>query len=235
MKIISRAEWGAKSPKAVTTLPLSKVDTIVVHYTAAFKDETPNYKARVRETQNFHMAAPPNGRGWNDIAYNFLVSRDGQVFEGRGFGVQSASTAGANDHIISVCFLGSDKTNRDDVTDKGRKAIGAIILEIQKRANRKLLVKGHRDFKKVDPQNNTECPGDELYSFIKLKGWEKTKPLPFPAVPNWWWTWVAWRLGEGRFSKFGKANPAVRPANVPTKIPASAWVALAIFVTNRKG
>lgn len=225
MKLITRSQWGARKPRGVTPLPLSRVDTIVIHYSSAYSDEFSPYTSRVRGIQNYHM----DHNGWNDIAYNFLVSRSGDIFEGRGFGVMSAATLHNNDHTIAICFLGTDRSGRDDVTDKGRRAIADVIAEINRRAGRTLKVKGHRDFV------STECPGDELYHWVVTGGWKKQRPIPLPSgLPRWFWTWLAWRLGEGRFKKYGKANKAHRPKNIPKKVPKKVWLALAIFVANRK-
>lgn len=48
-----------------------------------------------------------------------------------------------------------------------------------------------------------------------------------------WFAWVAWRLGEGDWSRYGKANANVRP-NVPRVIPAGWWRRYLIFLRNRK-
>ena len=47
------------------------------------------------------------------------------------------------------------------------------------------------------------------------------------------YAWVAWRLGEGPFKKYGKRNPKVRP-NVPKIISPAWWTRLARFQLNRK-
>lgn len=219
--MISRAQWGARKARHRDSLPLSRIDTIVIHYSAAYHDEFPSYSARVRETQNFHMDV----RGWNDIAYNFLVARDGTLFEGRGWDTMPAATEHHNSHTIAICFLGSDKVGRDDVTDAGRKALANFIRDVNKRAKRTLKVKGHRDF------NSTDCPGNELYHWIQLKGWEKNNPIP---LPNWFYTWVAWKLGEGAFKTFGPANPRHRPKNIPARIPLRVWTAYGLFLARRK-
>lgn len=48
-----------------------------------------------------------------------------------------------------------------------------------------------------------------------------------------WFSWVAWRLGEGDWRPYGKSNKTVRP-NVPRLIPLSWWKRLAVFLANRK-
>lgn len=47
------------------------------------------------------------------------------------------------------------------------------------------------------------------------------------------YAWVAWRLGEGAWKKYGKRNPKVRP-DVPRVISAAWWARLAQFLLNRK-
>lgn len=47
------------------------------------------------------------------------------------------------------------------------------------------------------------------------------------------YAWVAWRLGEGPFKKYGKTNSTVRP-DVPKLIPVAWWRDLARFLANRK-
>lgn len=49
-----------------------------------------------------------------------------------------------------------------------------------------------------------------------------------------YWSWVCWRLGEGLWRGWGRANAAVRPT-VPVRVRASWWAALAAFVRARRG
>jgi hypothetical protein len=48
-----------------------------------------------------------------------------------------------------------------------------------------------------------------------------------------WFAWVAWRLGEGDWKRYGKANGNVRP-NVPRIIPGGWWRSYLAFLRNRK-
>lgn len=66
-------------------------------------------------------------------------------------------------------------------------------------------------------------------------------PLPLPPATlegflrarTGYWSWLAWREGEGDWKPHGKKNPRVRP-NVPTVIPARWWALRARFLLNRK-
>lgn len=49
-------------------------------------------------------------------------------------------------------------------------------------------------------------------------------PRPPMSVLQQRYLWAAWRLGEGEFRRYGKANATVRPKVLPARIPAS-WFA----------
>lgn len=240
MRILTRSEWGAKNSRHSDRLSWTEIDAIVIHYTSAFTDEFPKYRARVKAIQNYHM----NTNGWNDIAYNFLFSRAGDLFEGRGWNIMSAATLNHNSHTIAFCFLGADKLNRDDVTDKGRRALSELILQTELKSGKKikvvhaqhgppgkLSVGGHKDFV------NTECPGAELYHFITLRGWEAYRKTPTVGYPLNFFVWAAWYLGEGDYTRYGPKNPKVRPKNKSLVRPLKPiyWISLKRFLRARNG
>lgn len=169
MKIVTRAEWGAKPFTCSEALP--PVDTLVVHYTASDADEQAahaNCAARVKGIQAFHMSSTPSDptKPWCDIAYNFLVCKHGYIFEGRGWDRKSGATGDANSHTIAFCFLGDDTSGKDDVTFDGRSAFGQLMRTASSRLSGSQVAKGHRDFM------STTCPGDELYAWVKTGRWK---------------------------------------------------------------
>lgn len=214
MKLVKRSEWGARQPTEITKLVPSQVKGVAVHYSAAESDNVFHHLAcasRVRGIQNYHM----DSNGWNDIAYNFLVCKHGYVFEGRGMFARCAAqgTNEGNSSYLAVCFLGADSPSRDDVTPVGRVALGETVRSVLA-AYRASEIYPHSHF------NSTACPGNELRSFIALRGWEledANQPLP-----KWFWTWNAWRLGEGPWKEFGPKG-GQRPKTAPWVIPRWAW------------
>lgn len=56
----------------------------------------------VRNIQCFHIES----RNWNDIAYNFLIGGDGNIYEGRGWGHVGGHTRGFNLKSIGISFVG---------------------------------------------------------------------------------------------------------------------------------
>jgi hypothetical protein len=198
---ISRSGWAARAPKqAPVVLLTSAVDTIVYHYTAAFSDARDSHEecaVRVRGVQAFHQ----EGRGWNDIAYNFLVCKHGYVFEGRGIDAKSAATGPDNGHTLAVCFLGADKDGRDDVTAKGRQALVEITRWIRERRPRAVRLRGHRDFM------STSCPGDEIESYISSDTFKRQLAVNDAARLAALRKWILARHAEGWGWKRIKASP----------------------------
>src|SRR6185503_11397183 len=83
--IVRRPEWGADE-SIVRAKPYyaSAVRFAVVHHTAGTNSYSVSESAAiVRGIERYHVLA----NGWNDIGYNFLVDKYGQVFEGRGGGI----------------------------------------------------------------------------------------------------------------------------------------------------
>jgi hypothetical protein len=228
MDIIRRDQWGARRPRDRTELSRTAVNELVVHYSSMDAERRKKHSecARVvKSIQNFHMDDP--GRRYADIAYNWLFCNHGHVFEGRGWFVMSAATLHHNDHTQAICFLGGDAVKRDDVTPKGRLAgvwlARQFFSEFGKRGKQ---VVGHRD------RGDTECPGDELYAWIKTDPWDipeddpdLEKPWPLP-IPRWFWPWAKWVRGRWKYPT-QRAWRAARPKSAPQRVPDWAWVRLA--------
>lgn len=102
-----------------------------------------------------------DGRGWSDIAYNFLACPHGYVFEGRGLNRRSAANGdyASNTSWYAVqCMWGS---RSGSVTEQLFVA-GRDAIDYCRSAGRAgILLRGHRDFK------GTDCPGDQLYAWLR--------------------------------------------------------------------
>jgi flagellar hook assembly protein FlgD len=107
--ILRRAQWGGDE-SIVRAKPsyAARVSFAVVHHTAGTNSYTAAQSAAiVRGIERYHVLA----NGWNDIGYNFLVDKYGQVFEGRGGGIDrnviGAHAQGFNTGSTGVAVLGS--------------------------------------------------------------------------------------------------------------------------------
>jgi hypothetical protein len=107
--IIPRAAWGAN--ELIKRAPPRYADRVafaVVHHTAGGNGYTRAQSAAiVRAIQVYHVKA----NGWNDVGYNFLVDKYGQIFEGRAGGadrnVIGAHAEGFNTGSTGIALLGS--------------------------------------------------------------------------------------------------------------------------------
>ncbi len=233
--MIKRRQWNARSPKsAPTRKPTRETRGWTFHYSGSLADWHGNGAAVMRAHQDHHMKPGGLGvpNGGNDIAYNLEFNDRGQIFEGRGFEIQTGAngTSKANDEWFAACFQGTDKTGRDDVGKLGRQAMIKILKADKKLRGRWPLVTGHKD------HTNTACPGDEIMSFIALKGWLTEPTTPGFRYPKRAFTFFAWYLGEGPYKKFGPKSKAHYPKHLfPRRIKPVYWAALRHFLRQRKG
>jgi hypothetical protein len=108
-KIISRTSWGANErirrddPEYAPTL----LNAVVHHTAGAAGSSRAQSAAIVRGIQSYHVL----GNGWDDIGYNFLVDRFGQVFEGRYGGIErnviGAHAQGFNTGSVGIAIVGT--------------------------------------------------------------------------------------------------------------------------------
>ncbi|MFF0010461.1 peptidoglycan recognition protein [Streptomyces sp. NPDC005374] len=110
--IVSRADWGADEKLSPDPSEYNAdVKAVFVHHTAGSNDYTCAESASiVRAIYAYHTAPDPDGNGWNDIGYNFLVDKCGTIFEGRKGGVDKpvlgAHTYGWNRESAGIAVLG---------------------------------------------------------------------------------------------------------------------------------
>jgi flagellar hook assembly protein FlgD len=179
--IIRRTDWGADE-SIVRARPYyaSAVRFAVVHHTAGTNSYSASESAAiVRGIERYHVLA----NGWNDIGYNFLVDKYGQVFEGRGGGIAKnvvgAHAEGFNTGSTGVAVIGNYESQA--IPPAARAALVRLLawrLDVAHvnplgkltwtsggnprypAGTRVALraVSGHRD------TGPTSCPGDSLYA-----------------------------------------------------------------------
>jgi hypothetical protein len=182
-QIIPRSGWNADEeirrgqPRYATAVHFA-----LVHHTAGSNSYTAAQSpAIVKAIELYHV----KGNGWNDIGYNFLVDKYGQVFEGRYGGmtraVIGAHAQGFNTGSVGVALIGN--YGAAQVTPAAEEALAELLawrldlahVDPKSRVtaisggNPKYAVgtalslhavSGHRD---VYP---TSCPGNALYKLL---------------------------------------------------------------------
>jgi hypothetical protein len=179
-KIILRKSWGANerirrdNPDYAPAL-----GDAIVHHTAGASARTPAQSAAlVRGIQVYHVL----GNGWDDIGYNFLVDRFGQVFEGRWGGVErnviGAHAQGFNTGSVGIALIGTYGGSRPSAA--ARSALSRLIAwrldvaHVYPLAKTQSISSGNPRFRKGLPvwlrvvsghrdTGFTSCPGAGLY------------------------------------------------------------------------
>jgi hypothetical protein len=180
--IIPRAAWGGDSVPPRSAPDFGDVQVAFVHHTVSANDYAPEDSAGiVLSMAKYHR----DTNGWNDLGYNFVVDKYGQIFEGRAGGIDQAvigaQAQGYNSHSTGVANIGTftDVGQTDAALDAMSKLIawklplhgapvtGQIVLTSgggdlnrYKSGTPVTLerISGHRD------GDATECPGNALYA-----------------------------------------------------------------------
>jgi hypothetical protein len=199
--IVTRDGWGAKACPPRATPTYGEVKLAFVHHTVTANDYTPDQSAAmVLGICRYHR----NSNGWNDIGYDFLVDKYGQIFEGRAGGIDraviGAQAQGYNTQSTGISNLGTFSTTGQ--TDAGLAALAHLLswkLAIHGVAPQSKVtvtsaggatnrypagrlvtfdaIAGHRDADK------TACPGDGLYGQLpQLRGMVSADTRPPSAL-----------------------------------------------------
>jgi hypothetical protein len=106
-QIVARSSWANASCRPRISPIFGAVQLAFVHHTVSSNGYRRSQSAAmVRSICLFHKY----GNGWNDIGYNFVVDRFGQIFEGRLGGIDEtivgAQAGGYNVYSSGVALLG---------------------------------------------------------------------------------------------------------------------------------
>jgi len=177
----SRAGWGANESLVRGTSASDQLRAVVIHHTAGTNSYTSAESAQlVRGILSYHTQT----LGWADVGYNVLVSKYGQIFEGRSGGLHrnivGAHAYGFNTGSFGISVMGNYQSTA--VPSAARAAVARLVgwkllttfqIKVastsswtpgegtkfpagQTVALPKMF--GHRDV------NYTDCPGNALYN-----------------------------------------------------------------------
>ncbi|XP_034044072.1 N-acetylmuramoyl-L-alanine amidase [Thalassophryne amazonica] len=166
--IISRCHWGAKPYQGIRE-PLSlPLQFLYVHHTYQPSSPClsfPSCSRDMRAMQRFHQDV----RGWDDIAYSFVIGSDGYVYEGIGWNYRGTHTRGRNSVGFGVSIIGNYTAtlpSRHSMNLLRHRLVQCGINGGKLAAN--FTFHGHRQV-----VNYTACPGDALFS--EISSWEHFK------------------------------------------------------------
>ena len=98
--MIDRATWGAEASSGCGYD--GNKYRAAIHHTASPAGDAGQYDQRIRQIQSYHI----NGNGWCDIGYHFLVTQDGQLWEGRPVSYRGAHVGGNNSGNAGITMVG---------------------------------------------------------------------------------------------------------------------------------
>jgi hypothetical protein len=124
--ILRRSAWGARAFKGTPSIA-RELKLAIVHHSAGSNNYTrEQVPGIIRGIQIFHQ----DTRGWNDIAYNFVVDKFGRIWEARAGGIDKAviggHTFGCNTGTLGVCYLGT-LTNGVGLPSAAEASIASLI------------------------------------------------------------------------------------------------------------
>ena len=178
--IVPRLGWSAN--ERIRRAPPRYAPAVrfaVVHHTAGSNTYSrAQAPAIVRAIEIYHVL----GNGWNDIGYNFLVDKYGQVYEGRYGGIArnvvGAHAQGFNTGSVGVALIGSYGSTAPSVA--AVRALAALLAwrldlaHVDPRSSLTYLSGGNARFPAGTPvflrtisghrdTGYTSCPGNVLY------------------------------------------------------------------------
>ncbi|HHZ81284.1 MAG TPA: hypothetical protein EYO58_06105 [Flavobacteriales bacterium] len=119
----------------------------------------------VETIRQWHTDPPPQGNGWSDIGYHYVISLDGKISIGRPVGTQGAHVSGENENSIGVCYIGgldSAHNPKDTMTVSQEIAFVELVKSFRCIFG-ELSIHGHNEY------SSKACPSfsvEEKFSFL---------------------------------------------------------------------
>ncbi|MGH2949488.1 MAG: peptidoglycan recognition protein family protein, partial [Solirubrobacteraceae bacterium] len=255
--IIPRSAWGGDSVPPREGPIYGEVQVAFVHHTVTTNDYAPEDSAGiVLGIARYHR----DGNRWNDIGYNFLVDKYGQVFEGRAGGIDQpvvgAQAQGYNSVSTGIACLGTftSVAQSPEGMDALARLIGwklsthgiptegtVTVTSAGGSSNRYPAgtpvtferISGHRD------ANATSCPGDVLYTQLEEL---RTAAARFSGPTSGLTVYAARRIRgvrpldvSGYLRLPDGSSPAGAPLDVEYQSGGSAWTRIAGTACNPDG
>lgn len=144
----------------------SRVDSIVIHYTAAENADSDTARWLAQMQRSY-----VNGRGYS-LGYSCAVDQNGVCWEIRGTDHIPAATKGENGHTFAILQLVDWQNPANDLMiERTRRLVSDL------RAHNQMTITGHRDW------GATRCPGDGVYDQIETGTFEPVSTPPTPPAP----------------------------------------------------
>ncbi len=170
-KVLTRKNKDGKT----LTWPIEKnqkIKKFIVHHTGEYIDERRDPKELMRAIYYFHTIT----RGWGDIGYNYVIDKQGNIYEGRYGG---PDTVGAHTAYHNVASMGVSLMGNFNIEKPTEKQIKVLELTLADHAVRfgvdpmgkglflgtnSYNISGHQDVARKG--HGTACPGKNLEAML---------------------------------------------------------------------
>ena len=149
VNVVPRAEWGAQPPQGAFVD--HEIERITVHHGGGTGGLQGPELYRAWQRWHLHL-------GWPDLAYHFIVGRDGTVYEGRPHQA-SGDTATEYDPAGHLLFVVEGDFDKEEPTPAQLESLAQLIAWGSMYFDAP-DVGGHRDYAA------TTCPGDNLHAHL---------------------------------------------------------------------
>jgi hypothetical protein len=146
--------------------PISEITDFVIHHSAGPTHQSPG------DICAEHMA-----RGMATIAYNWVIAKDGTIYQGRPISWASSANYGRNPESVAVCLIGNFQSDDPGYTGppdpRQIKSLNDLALSVHIHLSGISRTYGHRDVESIFYPGQSEaygtvCPGDQLYALIPV-------------------------------------------------------------------
>ena len=133
------------------TRSLNAITHLTIHHSAA-PGNVP-----IEAIARYHV----NNNNWPGIGYHFVIEPDGTIYQTNRLETMSYHAGAVNGYTVGICvegnFTGGAIPTPLQIQSAGH--LAAWLAYKFKIPVERIL--GHKEFAAQDPQNNTQCPGDD--------------------------------------------------------------------------
>lgn len=155
--IVPASTWGSKPgdfPESMAQIP----DRIVLHHAGVSWNRGSDPAQKLRDLQSWGIRE----KGWIDVPYHYLITPDGQIFEGRDWHYQpDSNTSYSLKGVLNVELFGNFET--DLVSSQQLNSLVQLLAYLcQTHGLEPARITSHR----LMAPGQTVCPGRDLQRYL---------------------------------------------------------------------
>ena len=136
---------------------MREITEIILHCSATWSKQD----IGAAEIKRWHTLPEPQGRGWKDIGYHYVIRRNGKVEDGRPLEQAGAHCTNHNQNSIGICMVGGGPNGEDTYfTDAQYESLAGLLRKLRKRWPM-ASIHGHKEFAQK------ACPVFDVKQFLE--------------------------------------------------------------------